>query len=230
EAIFGGELFAEFLLMWQLCHVSRFEIPTPKDPGIEPAPTDCIIEAWRADAVKTGNRALDTLRDGVENALVHLGNGFLTHPANDDLRAALRTLDLRAEEYHRHLLRLVYRLLFLFVTEDRGVLLDPSAPEQARSRYEQYFSTARLRQAARRSAGSHVHSDLWEAQRLVLGALGGEGEPALGLPPLGGLFDPENGVDSPLGADPLLELKLSNTHLLAAVRELAWLQVQRGQF
>src|SRR5699024_3857456 len=121
------------------------------------------------------------------------------------------------------------RLLFLFVTEDRGVLLDPGAPEQARSRYEQYFSTARLRQAARRSAGSQVHSDLWEAQRLVLGALGGEGEPALGLPPLGGLFDPENGADSPLGAAPLLDLKLSNTHFLAAVRELAWLQVQRGQ-
>src|SRR5699024_11129744 len=147
-------------------------------------------------------------------ALVHLGNGFLTHPENDRLRSALRNLDLRAEDYHRHLLRLVYRLLFLFVTEDRGVLLDPAAPEKARSRYEQYFSTARLRETSRRSAGSSVYGDLWEAQRLVLSSLGGEGESTLGLPPLGGLFDPENGADSPLGADSLLDLKLSNTALL----------------
>jgi hypothetical protein len=61
EAIFDGELFAEFLLLWQTCHVSRLE----KRAGADAPPIDCWLEAWRSEAVDTGTRALNQLRDGV---------------------------------------------------------------------------------------------------------------------------------------------------------------------
>ncbi|MGH7748852.1 MAG: Eco57I restriction-modification methylase domain-containing protein, partial [Candidatus Dormibacteria bacterium] len=49
EAIFDGELFAEFLLLWQICHVSRLD----KRAGADAPPTDCWLEAWRTEAVDT---------------------------------------------------------------------------------------------------------------------------------------------------------------------------------
>lgn len=216
EAIFDGELFAEFLLLWQTCHQSRLEARAVD--GGEPSMTECWLELWRADSVKAGARALDKLRAGVEDALTHLGTGFLAHPANSALRADLSSGAMRPEDYHRHLLRLVYRLLFLFVTEDRGVLLDPAAHATARQRYTDYLSTQRLRTQARQRQGSASYADLWQAQRLVLRALGGDGQADLALPALGGLFDPEDGQ-----GEPLLDAELANDAFLAAVRDLAWL-------
>src|SRR5262249_54995359 len=55
---------------------------------------------------------LDRLRAGVRQAVEILGRGPLHHPAKDGLRAQLRDGCLCAEEYYRHLLGTVYRLLF----------------------------------------------------------------------------------------------------------------------
>ena len=77
----------------------------------------------------------------------------------------------------------MYRLLFWFVAEDRGVLLDPQATPEAADRYATYFSSSRIRQLARHPAGSGGHSDLWDAVGLVFDNLGSEeGLPQLGLP------------------------------------------------
>jgi hypothetical protein len=217
QAIFDGELFSEFMILWQLCHESRLEArPGPEG---EPIPAQGWLELWREDSIKTGTRALDQLRGGVERALEHLGSGFLSHQPNGALRDALSNGELTAESYHRHLLRLVYRLLFLFVAEDREVLLDPAAPSEAKERYDRYFSTRRLRQQAHSRQGSSAYADLWQAQVIILKALGGDGQPELGIPALGGLFDPEDGT-----SDPLLGLGLGNDALLAAIRDLGWFQ------
>ncbi|MGW0435514.1 Eco57I restriction-modification methylase domain-containing protein [Micromonospora sp. NPDC003197] len=203
EAIFDGELFSEFVLLYRLLHVSRFEIAEGA------AASTCWLEKWRTEAIASGVRALDQLRKGVQEAITTLGTGFLRHPDNNRLRE-----DFDVQEFHNALLRLVYRLLFLFVAEDRDVLHPRGTPEETRVRYAKYFSSARLRTHARRRRGS-THSDLYQALRLVLDALGNEnGRPELGLPGLGGIFD--NG-----GADrPLQDLSLSNEHLLPAVRHL----------
>lgn len=222
EAIFDGELFAEFLLLWQTCHQSRLEARSTGDS--DASITECWLEVWRTDAVKSGARALDKLRVGVEDALGHLGTGFLAHPDNRDLRDALAGGALSRHDFHRHLLRLVYRLLFLFVTEDRDVLHDPAATSEARSRYDEYLSTRRLRALARRRQGSGSYADLWHGQRLVLRALGGNGQRELGLPALGGLFDPEVGQ-----GDPLLDAELPNDAFLAALRDLAWIKLGTGR-
>ncbi|USQ84712.1 N-6 DNA methylase [Streptomyces phaeoluteigriseus] len=209
EAIFDGELFSEFVLLYRVLHVSRFEVA-----GDAP-PSACRLEKWRTEAIASGTRALDQLRKGVQDAITALGTGFLRHPENTALREDVRPKALQAA-----LLRLVYRLLFVFVAEDRDALLSPKADPQARERYEAYFSSARLRAHARKRRGT-AHGDLYEALRIVLDALGDEeGRPELGLPGLGGLF---NGTDADA---PLRGLKLSNEALLTAVRHLS--QVRDG--
>lgn len=204
EAIFDGELFSEFVILYRLLHVSRFAVAD------DAAPSACWLERWRGDAIDSGARALNQLSEGVQKAITTLGTGFLRHPAN----AALRE-NVDSETLHGALLRLVYRLLFLFVAEDRDVLLDPAASAQARTRYITYFSTARLRTHALRRRGT-AHGDLYRALRVVLKGLGDEhGRPELALPGLGGIFDPTP-------ADELLDkTELANEYLLDAVRHLA---------
>ncbi|MGW5089059.1 Eco57I restriction-modification methylase domain-containing protein [Streptomyces coelicoflavus] len=204
EAIFDGELFSEFVLLYRLLHVSRFEVAE------DAAPSTCWLEKWRTEAIAQGTRALDQLRKGVQRAITTLGTGFLKHPANRELR---ETVDVKT--FHYGLLRMVYRLLFLFVAEDREVLLSPSAEEQAKDRYKTYFSSARLRRHAHRRRGT-AHGDLYRALRFVLSGLGNDdGLPELGLPGLGGIFDDTE-------ADKVLHsLSLSNEPLLEAVRALS---------
>jgi len=217
EAIFDGQLFSDFVALFLLAHQTRFE---PVDP--EAGPGDCWLERWRADAVETGARALGQLRDGVKAAIESLGTGFLQHPGNVELRARLEPgggLDLA--DYHRALLRLVYRLLFCFVAEDRGLLLDPTASDIAKARYIDWFSTARLRRIASRRRGTR-HADLWQALSLVIDGLGSDdGRPELGLPGIGGLF--EHGP-----VDVVTDHGLANDALLAAVRHLCVIQPKEG--
>lgn len=204
EAIFDGELFSEFVLLYRLLHVSRF---TTADGA---APATCWLEKWRLDAITSGTRALDQLRDGVEQAIIALGTGFLKHPDNAQLRT-----EFDKHAFHAALLRLVYRLIFLFVAEDRDALHPQGTGEQTRRRYATYLSSARLRRQANRRRGT-THADLYLALRIVLDALGAEnGCPELGLPGLGGLFD-DSDADGPL-----LGLSLANNYLLEAVRHLS---------
>lgn len=209
DAIFGGELFSDFLLLFRLCHQSRL---TPLDDEI--GQMSCWMERWREVAVQTGTRALDQLRNGVVDALEKLGNGFLSHRDNEALRERISSGELAVSDFHHALLRVIYRLLFTFVAEDRGVLFASSGDRDARERYSRFFSTAQLRKVARKRLGDR-HSDRWCAQAVVWrGLADSAGLPQLALPALGGLF--ENG---PL--DFVLDCKLSNADFLSAVRSLS---------
>lgn len=210
ETMFDGELFSDFVLLYLLAHQSRVEVPAEGGPG------DCWLERWRTSAAESGTRALGLLRDGVTEAIAALGTGFLQAPGND-LHQRISDGELSLADYQRGLLRLVYRLLFLFVAEDRGVLLQPDAEPVACQRYRDFFGTGRLRVIARKRRGTR-HADLWQGLQLVLTALGTPGgQPRLGLPGIGGLFDPQP-VDVVMGQ------RLSNEALLTAVRKLSVVQ------
>jgi hypothetical protein len=235
EAIFDGEIFSDFVCLYLICHATRF---TPIGDG---GPATCYLEQWRAFAVDQGQRALALLRRGVEQAISLLGTGFLSHPDNQHLRARLdpRSAELRIEDFNRSLLRLVYRLLFWFVAEDREVLLDPgpadpdTEPAQrlrvARQRYETYFSSARLRKLARTRRGDR-HGDLYDAVQVVFDALGSEGGvPQLALPGIGGIFETEQVPGRPVPLDePLAGARLGNRALLEAVRILSIVTSREG--
>ncbi|WP_369265840.1 Eco57I restriction-modification methylase domain-containing protein [Streptomyces harbinensis] len=204
EAIFEGELFSEFVLLYCVLHASRFTVADGA------AASGCWLEKWRMVAIESGSRALNHFRDGVQAALTVLGTGFLSHPHNNRLR---EQLDVHA--FQTALLRLVYRMIFLFVTEDRGALLDPKADERTRERFTRYFSTARLRRHALRRLGT-AHDDQYRALELLIEALGSEeGRPELGLKGLGGLFN-DTAADEPLHG-----VRLANRHLFEAVKHLS---------
>jgi hypothetical protein len=214
EAMFDGEVFSDFALLFFLLHESRVGVPGEDDPA-----SGCWLERWRTTSIESGTRALQQLRVGVQRAIEALGTGFLQGPGGD-VHRRLADGELRVEDFHRSLLRLVYRLLFLFVAEDRGALLDPNAAPVAAARYEEYFSTARLRRLSLRRHGTR-HTDLWEALSLVIDALGrAGGRPELGLPGLGGLF--EHGPLDVVAGQPL-----TNDRLLAAIRQLHVVQLPR---
>jgi hypothetical protein len=218
EAIFEGELYADFALLWSVCHRTRFGAAKPEE---------CLLERWSKKAADDGTRALDKLRGGVEQAIETLGTGFLAQPTNGALREALRSGELDRQDYYRELLRLVYRLIFLFTAEDRRdettgreLLLDPAAPDDAAGRYRRYYSTARLRSLAGRRRGTR-HPDLWGSLRRVITALGGEGAPTLALPALGSFLFGST-------ACPYLDTAdLRNENLLDAVRALATIEEDR---
>jgi hypothetical protein len=233
EAVFDGELFSEFVLLYLVCHESRFAVQG--DGG----PASCYLEQWRSFAADQGERALEQLRTGVEQAIAILGTGFLSHPNNPQLRMRLGSGELKLDDLNRALLRVVYRMLFWFVAEERRALLQPDPEDadeptrrglrEARQRYDDYFSSARLRRLARRRRGDR-HGDLFEAMQLVFDALGAEGGvPELALPGIGGIFEStlDDGRALPLD-EPLAGARLSNEALLGAVCALSLVKPRDG--
>lgn len=230
EAMFSGEVFPDFVLLWLMAHATRFA------PQTEGRPETCWLEQWTKIANEEGTRALGDLRAGVEKALQILGEAFVSHPRNTALREALRSETLTLSDFHGQLLRLVYRLIFLFVAEDRtldGVSLlhprdDSEAGRQARARYDANYSTARLRDLAAKIKGSR-HGDLWQQFNLLVGALSGDerfetARPHLALPVLGSfLWSPKS--TSALNAANLQVgdgVELANADFLEALRHLAY--------
>lgn len=207
--IFEAEDYAGFSALWLVLHVSRFG-----RPGALPA--DCPLERWRESGSKEGLAARDRLRDGVEAALLALGTGFLTNPANTELSARLREGAWPIDEYFRQLLRLVYRLIFLLAAEDRNLLHIPEASEEQRKLYAQGYSLGALRDRAIRRSGWDNFHDRWSGLRVTFRALA-NGEPRLGLPALGGIFATT--------ATPELDRNhISNRFLMEAIFRLAWLR------
>ena len=222
ESMFAGEVYSDFVLVWLITHATRFA------PREDDRPETCWLEQWTREAEREGTRALGELRGGVERALQVLGRGFTSHPRNTALRDALRSGDLTAADLHGQLLRIVYRLIFLFVAEDRTLdgesLLHPPDDSgdgrAAREVYATHYGTARLRALAGRIRGSR-HGDLWQQFRLVAGALSGEPDSEsvrrhLALPALGSfLWSPESTPD-------LNDAELTNHDFLEALRRLAF--------
>jgi hypothetical protein len=227
EAMMDGEVFSDFVLLWLTTHATRL------NPREEQRPDSCWLEQWTKEAEEQGTRALGDLRGGVQRALQVLGEGFTSHPRNMELRDALRTGTLGPGELHAQLLRVVYRLIFLFVAEDRVLegrpLLHPPGDTDearlARERYAAHYSTGRLREMAGRIKGSR-HGDLWRQLQLLVGALSGASEQEtvrghLALPGLGSfLWDPASTAA-------LNDAELTNHDLLEALRNLAFTRPDR---
>lgn len=215
EAMFEGNHYADFALAWMLFHQSRFAQEVSR-------PDECWLEKWFALAREQGVAALDDLRGGVERAIEALGLGFLRHKDNAGLREELRDGALDKQEYYRELLRLVYRCIFLFSTEERDVLLDPAATEAAKERYRRFYATRRLRDLAGSMRGG-PHGDLWQGLATVMRGLDGGCAP-LALPALGSF------LWSPSAVPHLATASLANEHLLTAMRELSYLSRNGKRF
>ena len=213
--LLGGQRYAEFANVWRLLHASR----APQLAGVA-----CVWERWREAGQIEGTRVRDGLSDGVEKALLALGEGFLQHPANETLRSALHNGSLSKDTYFQQLLRLIYRLIFVFTVEERGLLhsLDDSAEAQAARRaYAEGYALSRLRELCLKRRARNRCDDHWQAIRIVFKGLA-EGESRLCLPALGGLFAPDQ-------CPQLDAASIHNSYLLAALQHLRWAVSKQGK-
>lgn len=216
EDILQAQRFSEFTNAWRLIHASRAPQSTQS--------TDSIWESWRAIGQEEGTRVRDGLRQGVEQALLTLGTGFIQHPANSSLRQALDQGTLSKDAYFQQLLRLVYRFIFLFTVEERGLLHpkdDSKQAQQARQAYAQGYALARLRELCLKRRARNRFDDHWQAIRIVFKGLE-QGQPHLALPALGGLFASEQTPD-------LDRSSLSNADFLQAIQHLRWAVITQGK-
>jgi len=208
--------FQDFAALYRLLHRTRL----PR--GVEDA-GDSLLEKYYAHSVEQGGRVREHLRDGVEQCLTMLANGFLRHPRNEELRrriapACTDSDRITPENLYRQLLVLVYRFLFLLVSEDRGLL-------SANPLYREHYGIARLRRFLDHRAAFTDHDDLWQSLRVLWYVLASEqAQPGLsnqpmasvlGLPVLNGdLFAPQ-AIDG---------CTLKNRDLLEALWRLTWYQ------
>jgi hypothetical protein len=209
--MFTNEDIASFAVLWLLIHRSRF--------GVADAPApDCALERWRDAGSKEGEAARNRLADQVQLALKLLGSGFLE--ANPDLAVKLHSREVNLTEWFNELLRLVYRLIFLMVAEDRNLLHPDKAKPEARNLYAEGYSLQSLRKQCYRAATWDKHHDRYEGMKVVFRALT-HGQPVLALPALGGLF-------AEYRLPHLETARLRNRAFMEALYRLSWLDQKAG--
>lgn len=235
QDLLAGQRLAEFAFAWRLLHASRAGLlaSSAGQGASTDTPAPVAWEAWREAGQEEGTRVRNGLRAGVTQALLTLGQGFVQHPANHALRQALQDGSLSPQDYFAQLLRLIYRCIFTFSVEERGLIpAQPTAqeaqdhPAAARAKaaaaqaYASGYALARLRDLALRRRARTRFDDLWQAVKIVFHGLG-QGQPRLGLPALGGLFAAHQ-------CPHLDAAQLTNADLLAAMHALRWAPTPGG--
>ncbi|HWR59364.1 MAG TPA: hypothetical protein VN328_10800 [Thermodesulfovibrionales bacterium] len=187
QQIMDGELFSEFQVFYRIVHRSRW----PRD--VETA-HECLLEQYYQQGIESGGRVREHLRDGVEEALKIFGNGFLVHPDNSDLRQQLQEGRLEALDYYRQILRLIYRFLFLMVSEERNLVGPDPENDHLRKVYTWHYSISRLREKVERPVDMEErYWDLWEGVKQAFRLYSHESfGQKMGISPLNGdLFGPQ---------------------------------------
>lgn len=223
------EVYADFAVLYRLLHRSRM----PQRPETA---DESVIEGYHQHALEQGARIRDELSGAVKQGIREMANTLLQTRANADLRERMTDGHLSALDLYNQLLRFVYRLLFLFVIEERGLVFpkdddgtadegaDDNGEMKAREIYDQFYAVSRLRMLAEQSrlADGQKH-DLWlrilNTFRLFERSDTGAG---LGIAPLAGeLFAPDA-----LGS--LADAVLDNSTLLRTLSRLTRFKNEQG--
>jgi len=187
DRIFADGLFADFAILYRLIHASR--LPATPDTCEE-----SLIERYHQDSLDSGARIRDGLSQAVEYAIRNFANGFLSHSDNNELREAVSLGRITPDSYYQYLLRLIYRILFLMVIEERDLIYPKNVNSSKRSIYDKYYSLKRLRNLSeKRYLADKRRYDLWRSlvSTFCLFEAEGPGD-KLGISPLDGdLFDSE---------------------------------------
>jgi len=160
--IMEENLYGEFAIFYRLVHASR--MPKRKEEA-----DSCLFEQYHQNAIESGSRIREGLSTAFINSIDILAKGFLEHPKNELLRNSIYSNypnvgnlngndevfeKLSSEKYFLYLLRLLYRILFLFVIEERDLvfaeIIDPDENtnekvKRLKSIYYNYYSLTRLR-------------------------------------------------------------------------------------
>lgn len=201
--------FSDFAILYRLIHVSR--MPQKMDAGPE-----SLFEKYHQDALDSGSRIREGLSWAVEDSIIALSNGFLQHPANETLRTLIQEEKLTHEEFYLLQLRLIYRILFLMVIEERHLVYPKSSDRRLRDIYYNYYSISHLRTLCDKPyLTSEKHQDIWINLKHTFALFESEEKGKhLSIKPLAGdLFGPQS-----IGI--LSQSQLDNRTLLTCLRNL----------
>lgn len=186
--------YAEFCLLFRLMHTSRFS---------HSSDDACIMEQWFNRSIESGNRIRAGLSDAVQKAMEILGRAVVCDKGdgNEAFRQAIMNGEANSQTLNKELIHFIYRVLFLFIIEDRNLVYHIGDPDKdadydrkvhCQDIYKKFYAVSRLRGLSElphlRSSRYH---DLWEGlmDSFHLFEDGAFGAP-LCIKPLGGiLFD-----------------------------------------
>lgn len=221
EQIMEEGLYVEFALLYRTLHASR--MPAEMDLDKE-----SNIEFYHLEAIASGSRIRERLSVAVESSIRELANGLLLHPQNEQLRQLVLNNKIEPNDYYLHTLRLVYRMLFLLVIEERKLIYTDKRDEELskkRNIYYDYYSIQRLTKlAVKMTYIDPRKTDLWHSLLTTFSLFEYDtyGK-KLGIAPLGsGLFAP-----SALGI--VNDQMLDNDCLLRVIRYLVTFVNENGQ-
>ena len=212
EQIMEDSLFSEFALIYRILHASR--LPQKMAAGPE-----SILEFYHQEAIASGSRIRERLSNAVEDSIKELANGFLHHESNDALRKQIAECRLSANEYYIQNLRIIYRLLFLMVIEERQLIFPSTRSKeqgQLREVYFSYYSLRRLCQLTEQTIYVDPRKSVLWLSLITCFTLFENGQygKKLGIEPLGsGLFDAD-------AIGMMRNLNLSNGAVLKVIRNL----------
>jgi hypothetical protein len=208
-----SNVYSDFHLLYRLLHRTRL----PKSAADA---SECWLEKYFNEGVEQGSRVRDRLRDGVVDALKILGNAFLSHDKSDHLREQILAGHLTAPAFYRELLRLVYRLLFLMVGEERRLMFPESREnEDRRAIFTEHYGVNRLRARVESYVGEDAEIDLWQSVKQTFNILRDDrAAHMLGLAALNGeLFGPHGCPHLDGGGDSERAAFCRNDELLRAI-------------
>ena len=206
--------YAEFCLLFRLMHTSRFS---------HSGDDACIMEQWFNRSIESGNRIRAGLSDAVQRAMEILGRAVVCGKGdgNEAFRQAVINGEANAQTLNKELIHFIYRLLFLFIIEDRNLVYNIDTPDKdadyeqkirCQDIYKKYYAVSRLRRLSELSyLRESRYSDLWEGLMDSFRLFEDEkfGAP-LFIKPLGGiLFAPDT-------LHYLRRCQITNDQLLAA--------------
>ena len=159
EKIMEEDLYSDFVILYRLLHKSR--MPQTGDGGAE-----SIIEKYHQEGLEAGATIRNKLGDSVKATIANLAEGFVNHPENKNLRDLIAANTFNTDEYYKQMLRIIYRVLYLFVIEERNLVYAESKEKETKrfnQIYFKHYSLLRLRKLAKRIAPPDAahHYDLW---------------------------------------------------------------------
>jgi N-6 DNA Methylase len=220
EQIMEEGLYVEFALMFRVLHSTR--MPQSQELGSE-----SFLEYYHQESMASGSRIRERLSLAVENSIKDLANGILKNPANQDLRDKMLNEELSPKEYYLFTLRLVYRILFLLVIEERKLIYPEKRDDELnrkRSIYYNFYSIQRLTKLAEKSVYVDPRkTDLWQSLMTTFALFENEkiGQ-HLGISPLG------SGIFSPDALGVVSKQLIDNETLLRVLRYLVTFENEQG--
>ena len=215
ELMLEEDLSADFSVLYRLCHVTRM-------PEKQEEAEASLIEEYHLKSSEDGERIREKLGQAIISGLEEVGTALLQHPNNTSLReAAANGGDEFARALFAQLLKLVYRILFLLVIEERGLVFKRNKEgDTLYQLYYEHYSLKRLRKLAENRVYLDLGAqDLWNGlldtftlfEREDLGA-------KLSVPALAG------GIFSEDVLSLLKSTSLKNEALLSLINGLSWFE------